>query len=165
MVRPVPGDTETADATPWHFTIPEALPEPDHTPDTSREADNGAYPLTAYLVTRRFHLGSGTRTSASDRIHKYATPMAAEMGVSQLDRLSLEEGADLTISSPWGEIQCKAKRNPRIPEGQIHIPWAAGDNAARKLLPLEELQTVIRPQCPACRVRIVKTDSQKEETA
>jgi predicted molibdopterin-dependent oxidoreductase YjgC len=158
------GATETAGATSWHFTVPEQLPEPDDIPDTGREADDGAYPLTAYLVNRRFHLGSGTRTSASERIQKYEVFLEAEMGAAQLDRLELKEGADLTIASRWGEIHCKAKRNPRIPEGQIHIPWAADDNAARNLLPSEKLETVTGPQGSACRVRIVKTDSQKEET-
>jgi len=162
--KPRAGNTDIADATPWRFKVPEQPPKLDDTPDSGREADHGAYPLTAYLVNRRFHLGSGTRTSASERIQQYATPLEAEIGIAQLDRLALEEGADLTIASPWGEIHCRAKRNHRIPEGEVHIPLAANGNAARNLLASEELQTVIGPQRLACRVRIVKTDSQKEET-
>jgi formate dehydrogenase (NADP+) alpha subunit len=151
-----------AEAPLWCFATPAVLPESDQKADGSINTKDAAYPLTAHAVSRRFHLGSGTRTSASKRIRKYSlSAAAAEMGPEQLYQLGLQKGAIVKITSPSGEISLAVKSNPRIAPGQIHIPVAVDDNSARNLF---GAQTENKTSWPTCRVRAEKNNPQKEKS-
>jgi anaerobic selenocysteine-containing dehydrogenase len=114
------------------------------------------HPLTAILVSVRFHLGSGTRTSRSIRVKEHALRGDVELSPEDGKRLNLNEGDRAKITSPHGSICRSVTLREGLKQGLIVIPTAFHNNDAMELIELSHLGEVDSSGWKECRVNIEK---------
>ncbi|MDY7032784.1 MAG: molybdopterin-dependent oxidoreductase [Thermodesulfobacteriota bacterium] len=121
---------------------------------TEEEPHDMAYPLTAIFGSLRYHLGSGTRTSCSDRISEFH--VKGEIGISPGDaeECGLHDGNMIRILSPHGSIKREIKLESGLANGQIFIPTAFNANEALNLLAFNEIAGPDSSGLKKCKVRI-----------
>ena len=124
------------------------------TQDDQRDAD---YPFTAILGSLRYHLGSGTRTSASARIQEFDLNGEVVISTRDADQLKLKDGDAVRLKSRWGMIKRKIGRSPRIGPGQLFVPLAVNANDAMNLIDLADLANPKSAGWKTCAVKIEKT--------
>jgi formate dehydrogenase alpha subunit len=124
------------------------------TQDDQRDAD---YPFTAILGSLRYHLGSGTRTSASARIQEFDLNGEVVISTRDADQLKLKDGDAVRLKSRWGMIKRKIGRSPRIEPGQLFVPLAVNANDAMNLIDLADLANPKSAGWKTCAVKIEKT--------
>jgi len=120
------------------------------------EPDDGDFPITAILGSLRYHLGSGTRTSASERIHDVDSVGNAVISLADAEEMKLKDGDTVIIESRWGEIRRKIDRSDRIAAGQLFVPLAVNANDAMNLIDLKDLADPGSTGWKSCAVRIKK---------
>jgi predicted molibdopterin-dependent oxidoreductase YjgC len=103
---------------------------------TAIDAGEEAYPFKAILGSLRFHLGSGTRTSLSERIRDFGLKGEVEISPEDGNKLNLKQGDKVTISSPHGAISREVTFEKHLSPGLIFVPMAFQDNNAKELLGL-----------------------------
>lgn len=106
---------------------------------TADEPADSDYPFTAILGSLRYHLGSGTRTSASDRIRDFDYGGEVDISIADADKLKLKDGDTVRIETRWGGIKRKIGRSNRIEPGQLFVPLAVNANDAMNLIDLNDL--------------------------
>ncbi len=99
---------------------------------------DAAYPFRAILGSFRCHLGSGTRTSRSERIRKGEWKGEIEVSDKDSSTLGFKEGDILRVESPDGFVERAMRVEKRLPAGLIVIPKGFGGNDAMNLLPLKD---------------------------
>jgi formate dehydrogenase alpha subunit len=127
-------------------------------PVVSTRDDQGeaGYPFTAILGSLRYHLGSGTRTSASARIQEFNSDGAVAVGVRDADKLELKDGDTVQVESRCGMIKRKIVRSPHIGSGQLFVPLAVNANDAMNLIDLADLADPNSAGWKTCAVKIKK---------
>jgi formate dehydrogenase alpha subunit len=95
-----------------------------------------SHPLMAVIGSLRFHLGSGSRTSRSERIRSYAQNGAIEISPSDSMALGLGDFGKIRVASAHGEIEREFRVNSNLPPGQIFIPLAVHGNDVMNLVDL-----------------------------
>jgi len=115
------------------------------------------YPLTAILGSKRFHLGSGTRTGHSKRINDFG--LRGEVALSPEDgaRLHVESGDKVHVQSREGALTREARIDKNLGEGRIFVPTAFHNNDAVNLLGLSALEHGSPRGFKTCRVRLEKS--------
>jgi predicted molibdopterin-dependent oxidoreductase YjgC len=123
------------------------------TEDSGGESD---YAFTAILGAKRYHLGSGTRTSHSARIG--ALGVAGEIGISAVDAatLGVNDGDLLTVTSRNGALERAIRISKEVNPGQIFIPTGACANTAMSLIGLSELSGQSASGWKSCPVKLQK---------
>ena len=109
------------------------------------------YPFTALFGTRRVHIGSGTRTSASQRVSRYSRNETVEISPADAAGLELEDGDSVEVYSAHGSVRRKLSVNDQLRPGLVFVPLAEAGNEAINLLPLdfgEEPRGWGRQTCP-----------------
>ncbi len=127
------------------------------------EPPDQTYPLTAIIVSRRYHLGSGTRTACSDRISEFGLKGEIEVSVEDAAKLDLTAGDTVRVFSLHGELKREIKLNSRLHTGQIFIPLAFDNNAAMNLIEMTRLEVSDSPGWKTCRVKIEKVSALSPE--
>ncbi|MGD8901309.1 MAG: molybdopterin-dependent oxidoreductase [Desulfobacterales bacterium] len=114
------------------------------------------YPFTAILGSLRYHLNSGTRTSASERIHDF--DQVGNVAISNLDadKLKLKDGNAVIIETRWGQIKRKIDRSKRVAAGQLFVPLSVNANDAMNLIDLNDLADPNTAGWKTCAVKISK---------
>ncbi|MCU0599409.1 MAG: molybdopterin-dependent oxidoreductase [Desulfobacterales bacterium] len=97
---------------------------------------DSAHPLMAVIGSSRYHLGSGSRTSRSERIRAFAQNGAIEISPSDCVSLGLGDCGKIRVTSSCGMIERQFKVNPDLPSGQVFIPSAVNGNDAMNLVDL-----------------------------
>ena len=123
---------------------------------TASEKSDADYPFTAILGSLRYHLGSGTRTAASERICDFDLNGAVSIGAADADRLKLEEGETVMLESRWGAIKRKIGLSNRMGAGQLFVPLAVNANDAMNLIDLSDLADPKSTGWKTCAVKIKK---------
>ncbi|MEE9417982.1 MAG: molybdopterin-dependent oxidoreductase, partial [Desulfatiglandaceae bacterium] len=123
---------------------------------TEDEPFDEDYRFKAILGSIRYHLGSGTRTSHSDRIKDYSLRGTVEISSEDGSRLNLKEGDKVTISSPHGSISREVMLKKDLGSGLILVPLAFHNNDAMKLIELTQLGKTDSPGWKECRVKVEK---------
>ena len=95
------------------------------------------YPYLGIFGTRRFHIGSGTRTDQSQRIQKHAPHVTLELCAEDAAVLDLVDGDRVQTFSVSGSIDCQIEINSELPPGMVFIPLAVANNKAVNLLSLD----------------------------
>lgn len=96
-----------------------------------------AFPFTAFLAPPRFHLGSGTRTSRSERIKSYdGKPFSIQLSMADCRSLGLENADRIRVSSASGAIEGTFEASHALQSGQVMIPLAVSRNQAAALVQL-----------------------------
>jgi len=120
------------------------------------EKSDTDYPFTAILGSLRYHLGSGTRTAASQRIRDFDLSGAVSICAADAERLKLEEGETVLLESRWGVIKRKLGRSNRMGAGQLFVPLAVNANDAMNLIDLSDLANPKSTGWKTCAVKIRK---------
>ncbi len=123
---------------------------------TADEPADGTYPFTAILGSLRYHLGSGTRTSTSERIQDFDHVGNVALNSSDADQLKLKDGDTVKIETQWGEIQRKIDCSNRIETGQLFVPLAVNANDAMNLIDLSDLAEPNAGGWKTCAAKITK---------
>jgi predicted molibdopterin-dependent oxidoreductase YjgC len=118
---------------------------------------NKEYPFKAILGSSRYHLGSGTRTSISDRVKDFELNGEVEISFNDINRLNIKEDDEVKISSPYGSIQRIVKADKGLKKGLIFIPTAYNNNDVMNLIKFTGLGIADSPGWKSCEVRIEKT--------
>ena len=95
------------------------------TPVHYQAATNGCkdgYPLTLLSGSLLFHSGTGSRTSRSTRLSRFAPEPYIEVSAADAGRFKIEQGDAVRIISPCGEVTAEARFTDRLPEGVVFIP-------------------------------------------
>jgi predicted molibdopterin-dependent oxidoreductase YjgC len=123
---------------------------------TQDEQSDADYPFTAILGSLRYHLGSGTRTSASARIQEFGLNGEIAISLQDADKLKLKDGDTVQVKSRWGMIKRKIGRSPRIGPGQLFVPLGVNTNDAMNLIDLADLAHPKSAGWKTCAVKINK---------
>ena len=123
---------------------------------TADEQGDDDYPCQAILGSLRFHLGSGTRTTASGRIRDFDLNDQVTICAADADQLKLKDGDSVQIESRWGRIIRKLSCSNRIGPGQLFVPLAINANDAMNLIALSDLADPNSAGWKTCAVRIQK---------
>lgn len=123
---------------------------------TEGETVDEAYPLAAIFGSYRCHLGSGTRTGASDRVKDFDLKGEAEISRADGKRFGIRDRDTIRISSAHGTIEREVRLVRHLSPGIIFVPKAFHQNDARDLLSLRPLDRPDSPGNKEVRVRIEK---------
>jgi formate dehydrogenase alpha subunit len=123
---------------------------------TADEPGDPDYPFTAILGSLRYHLGSGTRTGASERIQNFELEGDIAIGFADAAKLKLKDGDTVSIESRWGVIKRKISRSNRIGPGQVFVPLAFNANDAMNLIDFSDLADPKSAGWKTCAVKIRK---------
>lgn len=108
----------------FSFFPAQVLPESPSDPD---------YPLLAHIRPVRYHLGSGTRTSRSERIIKWGKQGEIELSPATIRSMGGNGDGRVRVVSRFGSIERAYKENRNLPGDQILIPMAVNRNDAINL--------------------------------
>ena len=124
---------------------------------TITNSENGrqheGFGLTAILGSRRYHLGSGTRTSHSGRIRDFNLKGDVEISPEDGAASGLSNGDTGKVSSPNGSIVREVQINKDLVPGIIFVPLAFNNNDAMQLI---ELTRLGESSLKLCQVKIEK---------
>jgi formate dehydrogenase alpha subunit len=123
---------------------------------TAEDGGDDSYPFTAILGSTRYHLGSGTRTSASKRIDDFGIKANIVICAADADRLKLNDGDTVQVESRWGSINREIDRSSRLGPGQLFVPLAVNANDAMNLIDLNDLASPGTIGWKTCAVKIKK---------
>jgi predicted molibdopterin-dependent oxidoreductase YjgC len=88
-------------------------------------ANNGSkdgYPLTLLAGSVLYHSGTGSRTSRSERLSGFIPEPHVEVSQNDAERLRINEGDEVKVISPCGEVTASARLTDRFPEGVVFVP-------------------------------------------
>jgi len=159
---PMYGLLPSSSRSAWVEEIPQtekiALIPPAAAAEPAALAMDADYPYTAILAASRYHLGSGTRTSRSDRIGSFPLNDAVELSIADAQRLGIEAGQIVRIVSPWGELARGVCLQRALRPGCLLIPTAFRGNEAQKLIGLSAADRADFTGWNTVRVRIEKKE-------
>ncbi len=119
-------------------------------------AFDASYPLIAKISSPRFHLGSGTRTSRSERIRAYDRKGEIEISTADCGALGLNSSGRVRIKSEFGSIEREFIQNRHLPAGLVFIPMGVNHNDAMNLVGLGQKAHPNSAGCMLSRVLIEK---------
>jgi predicted molibdopterin-dependent oxidoreductase YjgC len=117
---------------------------------------NDEYPFTAILGSQRFHLGSGTRTGQSGRIHDHEVNGELKLSPEDGASLKVQDGDSVRVESEHGFMEREIKLEKGLGEGLIFIPVAFNANDAMNLIGLTRLGESDSPGWQGCQVKVTK---------
>ena len=141
---------------------PDAQGEPIHFSPVISTEDEGFkedYPFTAIVGSLRYHLGSGTRTSHSNRVKNFSVNGEVEISPEDSARINLKEGDTVRISSPHGSISRDVTMKKELRPGLVFIPMGFHNNDAIQLINLTQLGETDSPGWKECSVKIEKLET------
>jgi formate dehydrogenase alpha subunit len=115
---------------------------------------NDEYPFTAILGSKRFHLGSGTRTGRSNRIRDHGVKGEIELSLEDGANLDLQDGDSVRVESEHGFMEREIRLEKGLNGGLIFIPTAFNSNDAMNLIGLTRLEEPDSPGWQECRVKV-----------
>ena len=101
-------------------------------------------------------MGNGTRTASSMRIKDFRFKGDAKLSPDEGERLNLQEGDTVRISSPHGSVERIISWANGVSPGLIYLPMAYQGNTILHLMELTLLGEGKSPGWKSVRVRIEK---------
>ncbi len=122
----------------------------------AEKSEDADYPFSAIIGSLRYHLGSGTRTNASQRIHGF--DLFGEIEISPEDgaKLGMADGDCVKVISQFGTVQRAITLKKEIHPREIFVPMAVNSNDAMNLIELTNLDDPDSPGWKTVRVRLEK---------
>jgi len=142
IARLVPGYRDISSSEPGGWVRMEALGYEEMTffpvPEQRSPEQREDFPFTLILRSFRGHLGSGTRTSRSERVEESGWRGEVEISEEDAQDLGIKEGDRIRVESPSGAIE-RAVRIVRghLP-GLVAVPRGFAQNDAMNLVPLKD---------------------------
>jgi len=104
----------------------------------------------------RYHLGSGTRTSHSQRIGVFGLSGAIQISPEDGAGQDLKDGDTVKVQSEYGTVKRAVVLKREIGQGQIFIPLAVSANDAMNLFALHDFSKPDASGFKSCRVKLEK---------
>ena len=114
------------------------------------------YPFIAIIGSLRYHLGSGTRTSHSNRVNSFNVKGELELSPEDSIKINVKDGDTVQISSPYGSIMRGVTINKDLRSGLVFIPIGFHNNDVMHLINLAQLGEADSPGWKECSVKIEK---------
>jgi predicted molibdopterin-dependent oxidoreductase YjgC len=123
---------------------------------TEDDQPNKDYPFTAFVGSLRYHLGSGTRTQASDRIHDYE--LVGQIGISPQDgaNLGITDDDCVIVSSKFGAVKRAVQLQNSLPANHLFVPTGFNGNDAMNLFGLSDMAKPGSTGLKTCQVKVEK---------
>lgn len=165
---PMYGDLEKASGTAW---VNSASPKrvfnregrgepisfgPVHVPGEVPTDD--AYPFTAIIGSKRFHLGSGTRTARSERIESFGARGEVEVPPGLASRLGLREGEGAKVISRFGSVEREVMIREGLGPATLFLPAGFHGNDVQRLIDLTPSGKAHSPGGKTCAVKLEKIE-------
>jgi formate dehydrogenase alpha subunit len=123
---------------------------------TENKATDDDYPFTAILGSLRYHLGSGTRTAASERVQEIGVCGEIEIAAEDAAELELQEGECIRVTSRFGTVRRAIRLKKEVRPGQLFVPLAVNSNDGMNLIDLSDLSKTQSPGWKTVKVRLEK---------
>jgi formate dehydrogenase alpha subunit len=120
------------------------------------ESADENYPFTAILGSQRYHLGSGTRTSCSDRIRDFGLKGEVEISSEDGEKFHLLDGDAVRLRSRYGSLVREIRLERGLRQGLIFVPIGFNGNDAMQLIQLATLKYDQSECLKMCQVRLEK---------
>jgi len=114
------------------------------------------FPLTVVLRSFRAHLGSGTRTSRSERVQGSGWGGEVEICAGDAQKLDIQVGDRIRVESPHGTIERGVRIGKRLCSGIVAVPRGFAQNDAMNLFPLKDRGEADFAGWITCPARIIK---------
>ncbi len=123
---------------------------------TEDEPADNDFPFTAIIGSLRFHLGSGTRTQASDRIQEFDLAGQLEVSPPVGASLDLKDDDTVVVTSKFGSVTRGIRIEKGLGANHIFVPTGFNGNEAMDLLALSDITKPGSPGWKTCNVKIEK---------
>ena len=123
---------------------------------TEDEPADNDFPFTAIIGSLRFHLGSGTRTQASDRIQEFDLAGQLEVSPPVGASLDLKDDDTVVVTSKFGSVTRGIRIEKGLGANHIFVPTGFNGNEAMNLLALSDITKPGSPGWKTARVKIKK---------
>ena len=123
---------------------------------TEAQSEDSDYPFTAIVGSLRYHLGSGTRTNASERIQGFDLCGQIEISPEDGAKLKIVDGDSVKVISPFGAVQRVITLKKEISPGEVFVPIAVNSNDAMNLIELTDLADPDSPGWKTVKVKLEK---------
>ena len=123
---------------------------------TVKEEATDDYSFTAILGSQRYHLGSGTRSSLSDRIRDFGVKGEIEISHEDGAKLGVQDGDMVRVQSRCGSVTREVRLEKGLRPGMIFVPTAFDGNNARDLIGLSPPGEADSPGLKTCQVVLEK---------
>jgi len=117
------------------------------------------YPYKLLTGATLYNLGSGTRTSHSKRLQKYASGASIEIPRDDAQKLGVDNGERVKITSAVGELVGAVKVGDSVPNGTIFTPMTLQNGSARVLFDIKLDEETKTPLTKVCNVKVEKVVS------
>jgi formate dehydrogenase alpha subunit len=123
---------------------------------TKEESIENDYPLTAIVGSLHYHLGSGTRTHASDRIQGFEMKGKIEVSPEAAAKLKANDDDLIIVHSKYGTVKREIRLKKGLQANHIFIPAGFNNNDAMQLFGLSDMTHPDSSGWKTCRVRVEK---------
>ncbi len=127
---------------------------------TEDETVDNDYPWIAIVGSLRYHLGSGTRTQASDRIQGFEMKDRIEVSPEAAQNHDLNEDDLIIVHSKFGTLRKRIRLKRGLHANHIFIPTGFNDNDAMQLFSLPDMANPDSPGWKTCPVRVEKASAE-----
>ena len=127
---------------------------------TVDEPTDNDYPLTAIVGSLNYHLGSGTRTHASDRIQGFEMKGKIEVSPEAAANLEVNDDDLIVVHSINGTVKREIRLKKGLHASHIFIPTGFNDNDAMQLFGLSDMTNPDSSGWKTCRVRMEKAQGE-----
>jgi predicted molibdopterin-dependent oxidoreductase YjgC len=128
----------------------------DYVPEDGRTEE---YPLVLVTGGQLYHFGTGSRTSRSSGLSKFAPDSYVEVGEADARRLGLEDGDEVRVVSAMGTVDATAKVTHAQPAGVLFAPSVFPDGRVNGLFPAILDAQSKTPALGHCAVRLERRPS------
>jgi predicted molibdopterin-dependent oxidoreductase YjgC len=120
------------------------------------EVEDGEYPLLLSTGRSFAHFHSGTMTRVSPSLHREVQTGYVEINPEDAERMGVDDGEPVRVSSRRGEIRIQVKISHRVDRGVVFIPFHFAECAAN-VLTNPALDPVAKiPEFKVCAVKVEK---------
>jgi formate dehydrogenase (NADP+) alpha subunit len=124
-----------------------------------KEMPKDGYPLTLLTGSILFHSGDGSRSSRSPRLSKFSPQAYVEICEADANQLGIEDGNEVRITSPVGEVTAEARITDTLPAGTLFMPSSFPDTPVNQLFDIALDPRSKAPSLKACKVRLERNGS------
>ncbi len=120
------------------------------------ELPDDQFPFVLTTGRMGFHFHTGTMTRISPSLHKETESAYMEIHPVDAEKLGIQEGEEVRVSSRRGTIEIKASIMDRVNKGVVFIPFHFVESAANRLTNTAFDPIAKIPEFKVCAVRIEK---------